>query len=252
MFRWLTIQNLPEKQIGILRQATNTGHIIRLVEDNGIQGVVKDFSVNGFIYRNLIGRFLLWGESYIYQRLKGIKGIPAFYRKISGLALVVSKTPGKDLEHLSEGESINLEFFQKLIRLIQKYHRHGVAHYDLKRSSNILIDECGNPHLIDWAATILEREFFLYPFTIIYKKFIDDDFKAVIKLKMRYCPQEITDEEKRNYPHRVFGERTIRAVRDAGRRWLQKIAWNSYIGIFFKWAMLIMLYNRKILFYNKI
>jgi len=63
MFRWLTIQNLPEKQIGILRQATNTGHIIRLVEDNGIQGVVKDFSVNGFIYRNLIGRFLLWRES---------------------------------------------------------------------------------------------------------------------------------------------------------------------------------------------
>jgi len=51
-----------------------------------------------------------------------------------------------------------------------------------------LIDERGNPHLIDWAAAILEREFFLYPFTIIYKKFIDDDFKAVIKLKMRYCP----------------------------------------------------------------
>jgi hypothetical protein len=56
MFRWLTIKNLPEKQIGILRQPTNTRPIIRLVEDNGVQGVVKDFSVNGFIYRNLIGR----------------------------------------------------------------------------------------------------------------------------------------------------------------------------------------------------
>ena len=107
----------------------------------------------------------------------------------------------KNLEHLSERESLNLEFFQKLIRLIQKCRRHSVAHCDLKMSS-----------------------FFLYPFTIIYKKFIDDDFKAVIKRKMRYCPQEITDEEKRNYPHRVFGERTVRAVRDAGRRWLQKIA----------------------------
>jgi len=224
MFRFLTIKNLPEKQIGILRQPTNTRPIIRLVEDRGIQGVVKDFSVNGFIYRNLIGRFLLWRESYIYQRLKGIKGVPAFYRKINGLAFVVSKAPGKNLEHLSEGESLNLEFFQELIRLIQKCHRHGVAHCDLKRSSNILIDEFGNPHIVDWAAAILEKEFFLYPFTIIYKKFIDDDFKAVIKLKMRYCPQEITDEEKRNYPHRVFGERTIRAVRDAGRRWLQKIA----------------------------
>ena len=224
MFQLLTIKNLPAKQKGILRQPTSTRPIIRLVEENGIQGVVKDFSVNGFIYRNLIGRFLLWRESYIYKRLKGIKGVPVFYRKISGLAFVVSKIPGNDLEHLSKGESLNLKFFQKLIRLIQKCHQHGVAHCDLKRSSNILIDECGNPHLIDWAAAILGREFFLYPFTIIYKKFIDDDFKAVIKLKMRYCPQEITDEEKKNYPHRGFGERTIRVIRDVGRRWLQKIA----------------------------
>ena len=41
---------------------------------------------------------------------------------------------------------------------------------------------------------------------------------------MRYYPQGITDEEKRNYPHRVLGERPIRAVRDAGRKWLQKLA----------------------------
>jgi serine/threonine protein kinase len=224
MFQFLTIKNLPEKQLAILRQPTSTRPIIRLVEDNGIQGVVKDFSANGFIYRNLIGRFLLWRESYIYQRLKGVSGIPAFYKKISGLALVVSKIPGKDLEHLSDEESLNLEFFEKLNTLIQKCHQHGVAHCDLKRSSNILIDEAGNPHIIDWAAAILEREFFLYPFCTIYKKFIDDDFKAVIKLKMRYCPQEITDEEKKNYPYRGFGERTIRIIRDVGRRWLQKIA----------------------------
>jgi len=63
MFQLLTIKNLPAKQKGILRQPTSTRPIIRLVENNGIQGVVKDFSVNGFIYRNLIGRFLLWRES---------------------------------------------------------------------------------------------------------------------------------------------------------------------------------------------
>jgi len=82
-----------------------------------------------------------------------------------------------------------------------------------------LIDESGNSHLIDWAAAILEKEFYLYPLTIIYKKFIDDDFKAVIKLKMRYCPQEITDEEKRNYLHRVLGDGTIRAFKEADRKW---------------------------------
>ena len=100
----------------------------------------------------------------------------------------------------------------------------------------MLIDECGNPHLIEQAAAILEKAFFLYPFTIIYKKFIDDDFKAVITLKMCYCPKRIIDEQKGIIRTDFFSERTIRAVRNAGRRWLQKIGSNSHIGIFFKWC----------------
>jgi hypothetical protein len=111
MFRALTIKNLDEKQIGVICKPSGTRPIIRLVEDNGIQGVVKDFRVNGFIYRKTVRRFLLWSENRVYQRLKGIKGIPVFYRKIDGLALVVSKVSGKDLEHLSEEKNPDLKFF---------------------------------------------------------------------------------------------------------------------------------------------
>jgi len=53
---------------------------------------------------------------------------------------------------------------------------------------------------------------------------MEDDFRAVTKLKMRYCPEEITEEEKRNYAHRGIAEATTRAVRDLVRRCLQKIA----------------------------
>ena len=164
LFRSLTIKNLPEKQIGVIRQPTNTRPTIRLVEDNGVQGVVKDFSVNGFIYLNIIGRFLLWRESRAYQRLRRIQGIPVFYRKIDGIALVISKVPGKDLEHLSDGEKPDLEFFKRLTRLIQRCHRRGTVHCDLKRSSNIMIDESGNPYIVDWAGAITSKEFSVYPF----------------------------------------------------------------------------------------
>jgi len=224
MFRSLTIKNLPEKQICVIRQPTNTRPIIRLVEDGGIQGIVKDFSVNGFVYRNIIGRFLLWRETRAYQRLKGIKGIPVFYRRIDDLALVISRVQGKDLENLSEEEKPDPEFFQKLTKLIQECHRHGIAHCDLKRSSNILIDGFGNPYIVDWAAAIIDKEFFICPFTIIYKRFIKDDFKAVTKLKMRYCHEGITDEERKIYIQRGIVERYIRAVRDFARKRLQKIA----------------------------
>ena len=65
---------------------------------------------------------------------------------------------------------------------------------------------------------------FLFTLLRKYKRFIEDDFKAVIKLKMRYCPEGITDEEKSNYAHRSIAEPTTRAIRDVARRCLQKIA----------------------------
>ena len=157
MFRSLTIKNLAKHQIGLMRQPTNTRPVVRLVEENGVQGVVKEFSVNGFVYRNTIGRFLVWREGQAYQRLKGVKGIPVLFRKVDGLALVISKVPGKNLEHLSGEERPDLDFFQKLARLIQECHERGVAHCDLKRSANTMIDEFGRPYMVDWSAAITDR-----------------------------------------------------------------------------------------------
>lgn len=224
MFESLTIKNLTEKQIQVLRRPSSTRPAIRLVEENGIQGVVKDFSVNGFVYRTLIGRFLLWRERRSYQQLKGIKGIPVFYRNIDGLALVISRVPGTDLEQLSGEEKPDAVFFQKLSDLIQECHNNGVAHCDLKRCSNLMKDRFGNPYIVDWAAAITEKEFFLYPLKAIYRRFVEDDLKAVTKLKLRFCPTVVTEEEEKNYSQRGIGERAIRAVRDAARKYLQKIA----------------------------
>jgi len=52
---------------------------------------------------------------------------------------------------------------------------------------------------------------------------MEDDFRAVTKLKMRYCPEEITEEEKRNYAHRGIAEPATRAVRDVVRRACKKL-----------------------------
>ncbi|MEE8383226.1 MAG: hypothetical protein V3R78_15280 [Thermodesulfobacteriota bacterium] len=94
----------------------------------------------------------------------------------------------------------------------------------LLRSSNIMIDKFGDPHIVDWAAAITSEEFSIYLLRIIYKNFIEDDFKAVIKLKMCYCTGGLTDEEKRNYAHRRITEPATRAIRDVARRCRQRIA----------------------------
>jgi len=62
-----------------------------------------------------------YGEKVTYSKdQKELKGFPLFIGKL--VVWLLSKGPGNNLEHLSEGESLNLEFFQKLIRLIQKCH----------------------------------------------------------------------------------------------------------------------------------
>ena len=33
---------------------------------------------------------------------------------------------------------------------------------EIKR--DYMIDESGNPHIVDWAAAIIDKEFFIYPF----------------------------------------------------------------------------------------
>lgn len=224
MFQSLTIKNLAERQIDVIRQPTNTRPIIRLVEENGVQGIVKDFSVNGIIYRNTIGRFLLWREGRAYERLAGIKGIPLVYRKIDGLALVLSRVAGKSFEEVSGEERPDPRFFHMLTELIQQCHERGVAHCDLKRSANVMIDGFGRPYIVDWSAAIAESEFRLYPLPKIYKRFIEDDFKAITKLKMRFWPGSILDMEGKTYLRRRGSERIIRAIRDLGRRCLQKMA----------------------------
>jgi len=82
MFQLLTIKNLPEKQIRILRQQTNARPIIHLVEDNGIQGVVKDFSVNVFIYRNVSGFFFYGEKARCIKDQKELKGFLLFIGKL--------------------------------------------------------------------------------------------------------------------------------------------------------------------------
>ena len=100
MFESLKINELPESNVGIIRKPSNTRPTIWLVEENGVQAAVKDFSRNGFFFRNVVGRFLIWRERKAYSKLKGIQGIPRLYRVIEGLALVLEHIPGKNVEEL--------------------------------------------------------------------------------------------------------------------------------------------------------
>ena len=97
MFESLTLSNISKKQCGILRKPTNSSPTVWRIEENGVKAIVKDFHYNSFWYRNVVGRFLVWREEKAYRRLKGLPGVPNFFKNIEGLALVIEEVQGTDV-----------------------------------------------------------------------------------------------------------------------------------------------------------
>jgi len=224
MFDSLKLNELPRRQSGVLRGLSSTRPTLWVVEEDGVRAIVKDYSLNRFLYRNIIGRFLIWRESKAYRRLRGLEGTATFYRVIAGLALVIEEVSGRNMEALEKDERLPEDFFKELRALADRIHRRGLAHCDLKRAPNILLGNNGKPYVVDWSASISQREFRFFPFNRIYQRFILDDLNAIIKLQLKLVPDSIDPEEKRRYYHRSKIEKLIRAVRDRGRDFLQKIA----------------------------
>lgn len=100
-----------------------------------------------------LGRLLARRERRFMERLAGIEGIP--------VSLGAVEADGRRLRHavahewieghaLAEGERVDDQFFPRLTALLEEAHRRGVAHVDLHKRENILVDDLGRPHLIDF------------------------------------------------------------------------------------------------------
>jgi RIO-like serine/threonine protein kinase len=223
MFETLTLADIPKKQCGILRKQSNTRPAVWRIEERGTTAIIKDFHCNGFFYRNIVGRFLVWREAKAYRRLNGLEGVPAFFRTIKGLALVVEEIQGADIETLNCFGSLDEGFYNNLKVLINNIHKRGLVHCDLKRAPNIMKGDDGKPYIVDWAAAISMSEFRLFPLRLIYRRFLHDDLNAVTKLKLKYRPDSVSQEEKDMYMTRSRLETAIREIRNFFRVCLKKI-----------------------------
>jgi len=223
MLEFLKLSSLIETHCGVLRHSSNTRPVIWVIEEKGVRAIVKDFSNNRFLYRNIIGKFLIWRERRAYKTLKGLKGIPACYGVIDGLALILEEIPSRPLKKHNKNIKLSDTFFDELKNIVDSFHKRGLAHCDLKNGANVLVGRDGRPYIVDWSASISEKEFRFFPLNRIYLRFVLDDRFAIIKLKMRYAPETLTLEEKRQYAQQSPMERGVRGIRDRLRKILKKI-----------------------------
>ena len=223
MFDSFIISDLPKRHCAVLRKPSSTRPTLWLVEEHGVRAVVKDYSTNRFLYRNTAGRFLVWREAKALRRLNGIRGVPTLFRVLGGLALIMEEIPGKNLEEIQSQGRVTKVFFDDMADLVDSVHKRGIAHCDLKRAPNTLITSEGTPCIVDWGAAICKSEFRFFPLTLIYRRFLLDDYMAIVKLKLKYCSEAVSTAELACYNHRSRMETLVRRIRDRLRALLQRL-----------------------------
>ncbi|MFM7205387.1 MAG: hypothetical protein ACKO4T_01775 [Planctomycetaceae bacterium] len=100
-----------------------------------------------------LGRGLARRERWFMDRLAGIEGVPVSLGDvIVGHGQVATAIAHEWIEGhaLAEGEQVDDWFFPQLEAILAEAHRRGVAHVDLHKRENILVDDRGRPCLIDY------------------------------------------------------------------------------------------------------
>ena len=100
-----------------------------------------------------LGRALAARERWFMDRLRGVAGVPAGLGPISVGGRTLPNAVARTFvagHALAYDERVGDEFFPRLTAILAEVHRRGIAHVDLHKRENILVDEGGRPHLIDF------------------------------------------------------------------------------------------------------
>jgi len=183
---------------------SNQGIVYRLAVDDR-EVAVKEAAGAGPLLA--VNRHALKREFLAYQRLAGVPGVPRCLGMARGRLLVLEYIPGTPFR----GTTVGTAFFDRLLTLVQTLHARGVAHGDLKRKANLMVDSQGRPVLLDFGAATLLRQG-RHPINRRLFEFMrQTDLNAWVKLK--YGGYSGVSEDDRKLLRRSWLERLLSRYR---------------------------------------
>ena len=139
---------------------------------------------------------LLKHEYEVYKHLQDFAGVPECYGLADDKYLVLQLVEGTTMQQRPEDE---VRYFATMLDYIKQMHDLGVAHFDLKKKTNLLVVEGSTPCLIDLGVAIIKKPGFHplnhYLFELA-KRF---DFNAWIRHKYGNRPENIAAEDTQYY-----------------------------------------------------
>jgi len=152
----VTRADLPRRTRAVLHRGGTRNPDVLLVDTDSGPVVVKDFAPRSVLVRATLGRWLTARELRTYERLDGHSSVPRLLGRIDALAFAVEYRPGRRMSRRLAG-ALPPGFIDRLAAAVGEMHARGVFHLDLRHRSNVLVDERGDPILIDFASALRIR-----------------------------------------------------------------------------------------------
>jgi len=154
--------------------------------------VVKDARHARFGAR-WIARWIVARERRVLERLDSLDGVPHLMAAVDRDAIALTFMPGRPLDEQSFRERPR-ELFEQLLELTERLHALGVFHLDLHQRKNLLLDDDGRLHMVDFGSAVATgrvSRFFLG------RILGHVDRQAAYKFLARFAPEELSHEEAR-------------------------------------------------------
>ena len=148
-------------------------------------------SIFGFPMRWL-GRMLARRESKMYERLSDLPNIAEGFKEIhvdGKIARHATAHEFIDGHPLRWYDNVNDTFFLKLESTLRELHRRSIAYVDMNKSENVIVDQNGDPCLIDFQISV--RMPGVWPCSWVLRILQRSDLYHCDKLKYRYRPDQI-------------------------------------------------------------
>ena len=160
--------------------------------------LIKSANIDNW-WSKSINKWSIKREYRAYKKLEGLNGIPKCYGLTDQGKLVLEYINGgsyRDKQYELDG---NDNFFDALLELITSMHNLGVAHGDLKRKDNLIVDQNLKPYLIDFGTAVINYDQSGTFKKIVFNFLRKTDLNAWIKHKYKRSYENISNEDLAYY-----------------------------------------------------
>lgn len=193
-FERLTRKEIEQLVAEVYPSSSSGKPDLSLIRKNGCLAIVKDYRRTPFLFRSIIGAWLIAREYKLHRKLAKIKGVPQIHQKLDRYASVFEYIEARPIER-GDHHILSERFFDKLRKRIERIHTRGVVHLDLSHKGNILVSKEGEPVIIDFNSGLYVGNGYIGR-KLLLPLLKRIDYYGILKLKKRVSPQTLTREEE--------------------------------------------------------